>query len=136
MDSSAAGGKPGGEVSIGEAAVALATDLTGGIRIVVEPEQILSVAKVVVEQADALSSALLQHGSLMRVGPPSNNAISKAVAVAWNDAIVDGEESYLGRIQEYLMGLRQLQMQLRAAAERYQLDDEETAAVFGERRDD
>ncbi|WP_043661495.1 hypothetical protein [Thermocrispum municipale] len=126
----------GGVSSIGDDSFSVAVDVAGGVRVRIEPDQILQAAKVVVEQADALSEALLRHGPLMRVGAPSQNAISKAVAEAWNDAVVDGEDSHLARAKEYLYTLRQLQQQLRQAAERYQLDDDEIAETFGERRAD
>ena len=144
---SSAGGATGSETGppdtagdagsgIGNDARSVAVDVAAGVRITVEPQQILEAAKLVVEQADALSDALLRHGPLMRVGPPSENAVSKAVADAWNSVIVDGDESYLARVKQYLAELRQLQKQLREAAERYQLDDDEIAAAFGERRAD
>ncbi|MGH3431959.1 MAG: PE domain-containing protein [Thermocrispum sp.] len=135
MNTKGAGSGDGGRsVSIGGDAQAIATDLAGGTRIVVEPDQVLAAAKVVTEQADALSDALLRYGPTMRVGAPSENAVSTALADAWNSAVVDGDDAHLARAQEYLKGLRQLQQQLRQAAERYQLDDDETAAVFGDRR--
>lgn len=125
-------GDGGQSVSIGANALATASDLAGGTRIVVEPDQVLAAARVVTEQADALSDVLLRYGSTMRVGAPSENAVSTALADAWNSAVVDADDSHLARAQEYLKGLRQLQGQLRLAAERYQLDDADTAAVFGD----
>lgn len=126
-------GEDGTSTSIGGAARGTAVDVTGGSRIVVEPEQILSAARVVGEQADALTDALLQYGPSMRVGAPSENEVSVALADAWNAAVVDADDSHLARAQEYLKGLRSLQLQLREAARRYHLDDEETAAAFGDR---
>lgn len=135
MNAKGSGAGDGGRSeSIGGQAQATATDLAGGTRIVVEPDQVLAAAKVVTEQADALSDVLMRYGPTMRVGAPSENAVSTALADAWNSAVVDGDESHLARAQEYLKGLRQLQHQLRLAAERYELDDAETAAVFGDRR--
>lgn len=135
MNTKGAGSGDGGRsVSIGGEAQTMATDLAGGTRIVVEPDQVLAAAKVVTEQADALGDVLMRYGATMRVGAPSENAVSTALADAWNGAVVDGDESHLARAQEYLKGLRQLQHQLRGAAERYNLDDAETAAVFGDRR--
>lgn len=105
----------------------------GGTHVIVEPEQVLAAAKIVAEQADALNDVLLQYSPSMRVGPPSENQVSVALADAWNSAIVDTDGSYLARVQEYLTGLRSLQLQLREAAERYRLDDDEVAATFGDR---
>jgi uncharacterized protein YukE len=126
-------GDGGDGTSIGGDALGTATDVTGGTRIVVEPEQVLAAAKVVGEQADALTDVLMQYGPTMRVGPPSENQVSVALAEAWNDAVVDADDSHLARAQEYLKGLRSLQLQLREAARRYNLDDDETAAAFGDR---
>jgi uncharacterized protein YukE len=126
-------GDGGDGTSIGGDALGTATDVTGGTRIVVEPEQVLAAAKVVGEQAEALTDVLMQYGPTMRVGPPSENQVSVALAEAWNDAVVDADDSHLARAQEYLKGLRSLQLQLREAARRYNLDDDETAAAFGDR---
>lgn len=119
--------------SIGAGAAATATDVASGTRFEVEPDQVLAVGKLVVEQADALSDVLMQYGSTMRIAPPSENAVSTALADAWNDAVVDADDSHLARAQAYLQGLRTLQLQLHQAAKRYRLDDDETAAVFGDR---
>lgn len=119
--------------SIGGGALATATEVADGTRIAVEPDQILAVGKLVVDQADALTDALMRYGSTMRIAPPSENAVSTALADAWNDAVVDAEDSHLARAQAYLQGLRSLQLQLHQAAKRYRLDDDETAAVFGDR---
>lgn len=126
-------GDGGDGTSIGGDALGTAIDVTGGTRIVVEPEQVLAAAKLVGEQAEALTDVLMQYGPTMRVGPPSENQVSVALAEAWNDAVVDADDSHLARAEEYLKGLRSLQLQLREAARRYNLDDDETAAAFGDR---
>lgn len=99
----------------------------------VDPDQVLAAAKVISSQADALNTVLLQHSTWLRVDPPSQNQVSVGVADAWNSSIVEEEDSYLARTQAYVRGLRKLALQLRNAAQQYQLDDAEAEAVFKDR---
>lgn len=100
--------------------------------IVVEPERILDVARVVREQGEALESALLVHAAALRVTPPAINQIFRHVADVWNAAIVDDADSYLARAWEYRMRLHDLTEQLRRVAQRYRFDEDEMAAAFGD----
>lgn len=104
-----------------------------GARMRVDPDKLLQAAKIVATQADKLSEVLARTGPTLRVDAPSPNEISSALAECWNDAMVDGDESYLARVQEYVRGLRSLERQLLKAAQRYELDDEETAEAFNTR---
>ncbi|MPY77903.1 MAG: hypothetical protein GEV04_05290 [Actinophytocola sp.] len=106
---------------------------SGTTRLTVDPDQVLAVAKIVSDKADELSAALMQHELALRIDPPSENLVSGYVAEAWNAAVVDNDDSQLARAKAYLRTLHQLALQLREAAERYQLDDEEAAAAFEDR---
>lgn len=100
--------------------------------IVVDPDRILEVARVVREQGEALESALLAHAEALRVTPPAINQIFRHVAETWNAVIVDNADSYLARAWEYRTRLHDLTEQLRRMAERYRFDEDEMAAVFGD----
>ncbi len=106
---------------------------SGTTRLTVDPDQVLAAARIVSEQADELSAALIEHELSMRIDPPSENQVSGYVAEAWNAVVVDNDDSQLARAKAYLRTLHQLALQLREAAERYQLDDEESAAAFEDR---
>lgn len=106
---------------------------SGTTRLTVDPDQVLAAAKIVSDQADELSAALIEHELAMRVDPPSENQVSGYVAEAWNAAVVDNDDSQLARAKAYLRTLHELALRLREAAERYQLDDEESAAAFEDR---
>lgn len=106
---------------------------TGTTRLTVDPDQVLAAAKIVSDQADELSAALIEHELSMRIDPPSENQVSGYVADAWNAAVVDNDDSQLARAKAYLRTLHQLALRLREAAERYQLDDEASAAAFEDR---
>lgn len=101
-----------------------------GVRLKIEPDRVFAAAKIVSDQADALSTALAQYGPALQIEAPSRNEVSRNAADAWNTAVADGEESQLARAETYLQGLHRLTEQLRDAADRYRLADEESAATF------
>lgn len=119
--------------SIGASALKSGVELSGGRMLQVDPEQVLAAAKIVSGQADALNTVLLQHSTWLRVDAPSENQVSVGVADAWNSSMVEADDSYLARTQAYVRGLRKLALQLRNAAEQYQLDDADAEAVFKDR---
>lgn len=106
---------------------------SGTVSLTVEPDQVLAAARIVSDKADELSAALLEHETSMRIDPPSDNEVSRNVAEAWNHAVVDNDDSQLARAKAYLRSLHELALRLREAAERYQLDDDESAAAFEDR---
>lgn len=121
----------GGTPLTGIGGTTLAT--SGTTRLTVDPDQVLAAARIVSDQADELSAALIEHELALRVDPPSENQVSGYVAEAWNAAVVDNEDSQLARAKAYLRTLHQLALRLREAAERYQLGEEESAAAFEDR---
>lgn len=104
-----------------------------GVRLKIEPDRVFAAAKIVSAQADTLSAALAQHGPTLQIEAPSRNEVSRNAADAWNAAVADGEESQFASAETYLQGLYRLTEQLRDAADRYRLADEESAAAFEDR---
>lgn len=101
--------------------------------VLVRPDKLLDVARIVEDQANALEDQLLTRLGELRIDAPSADVISTESIAAWNSLIADGDRSYAGQVREYVAGLKRLVSQLRAAAKDYKISDEEKAAVFGDR---
>ncbi|MEQ0559298.1 hypothetical protein ABJI51_09485 [Amycolatopsis sp. NEAU-NG30] len=101
--------------------------------VLVRPDKLLDVARIVEEQANALEDQLVTKLDQLRIDAPSADVISTQSVQAWNTLIADGDRSYAGQVREYVAGLKRLVSQLREAAKDYRISDEEKAAVFGDR---
>ncbi|MEV7093891.1 hypothetical protein AB0M80_13755 [Amycolatopsis sp. NPDC051045] len=101
--------------------------------VLVHPDKLLDVARIVEEQANALEDQLLTRLGQLRIDAPSADVISTQSIEAWNSLIADGDRSYAGQVREYVAGLKRLVSQLREAAKDYKISEEEKAAVFGDR---
>ncbi|WP_370969524.1 hypothetical protein [Amycolatopsis sp. cg9] len=101
--------------------------------VLVRPDKLLDVARIVEEQANALEDQLITRLDQLRVDAPSADVVSTQSIEAWNSLIADGDRSYAGQVREYVAGLKRLVSQLREAAKDYKVSDEEKAAVFGDR---
>jgi hypothetical protein len=101
--------------------------------VLVHPDKLLDVARIVEEQANSLEDQLLTKLGQLRIDAPSADVISTQSIDAWNTLIADGDRSYAGQVREYVAGLKRLVSQLREAAKDYKVSDEEKAAVFGDR---
>ncbi|WP_328645389.1 hypothetical protein OHS58_35790 [Amycolatopsis sp. NBC_00348] len=101
--------------------------------VLVRPDKVLDVARIVEEQANALEDQLLTRLGELRIDAPSADVISTQSMAAWNSVIADGDRSYAGQVREYVAGLKRLVSQLRDAAKDYQVSEDEKAAVFGDR---
>jgi uncharacterized protein YukE len=105
----------------------------GAKDIEVEPDQVLQVAKIINEQADALDDRLRQRLVELNIDAPAQDVVSATAADAWNRVVARGEGSYAVRVQNYVQGLRDLASQLREAAKAYQAGEDEKIAAFGDR---
>jgi hypothetical protein len=101
--------------------------------VLVRPDKLLDVARIVEEQANALEDQLITRLDQLRIDAPSADVISTQSVEAWNSLIADGDRSYAGQVREYVAGLKRLVSQLREAAKDYKISEEEKAAVFGDR---
>ena len=101
--------------------------------VLVRPDKLLDVARIVEEQVNALEDQLLTRLGELRIDAPSADVVSTQSIEAWNSLIADGDRSYAGQVREYVAGLKRLVSQLRDAAKDYKISDEEKAAVFGDR---
>jgi hypothetical protein len=99
----------------------------------VNKDNVLAAAKIIDTQALSLQEALWDKAGDLRIQPPGHDDISKRVAMAWNDRLVDDEDSYEKRVQQYVDSLYGLVQQLSDTAKAYGYTDEEVAAAFGAR---
>ncbi|SFA76169.1 PE family protein [Amycolatopsis marina] len=107
----------------------------GARDIQVEPDKLLEVAGVLEAQANELQDRVRAQLGALRIAPPSEDIVSRNAIEAWNSVVVDGEESYEGRVRAYIEGLRVLVEQLRAASAAYEAGEDDKAESFGDRRD-
>ncbi|QWF80820.1 type VII secretion target [Amycolatopsis sp. CA-230715] len=100
----------------------------------VDPDQVLEVAKIVEDQANALQARLTVHLDALHIDPPAQDVVSGAAVSAWNQLVADGDASYAKRVREYVQNLRDLAGQLRDASHKYVASDEEKAESLRDRR--
>lgn len=96
----------------------------------VEPEKLTEVADIISGQADALGEQARRELDALRIESPSTDIVSRHAVQGWNSVIVDGADSYYGRVQSYVDRLRGLAEQLRAAGAEYEASDHDKAAAI------
>ncbi|MFL6143406.1 MAG: hypothetical protein ACJ72N_16270 [Labedaea sp.] len=97
----------------------------------VSKDNVLAAAKIIQTQADVLHEKLRTGYGDLRVVPPGDDDVSIRIAPAWNDLLVEHENSYANRIKQYIDGLYKLARQCGDSAKAYGYTDEEVAAAFG-----
>ncbi|HVW44239.1 MAG TPA: PE domain-containing protein [Amycolatopsis sp.] len=105
----------------------------GVMDIQVEPDQVLRVAKIVNEQADALEDRVRALLVELNIDAPAEDVVSSTAADAWNRLVARGDTSYAHRVRSYITELRGLATQLRQAAGHYQAGEDEKVAALGDR---
>jgi hypothetical protein len=108
-----------------------ATAAIGSGTFTVTKDNVLAAGRIVESQADALQKVWKQRGPDLRVDSPGSDDVSVRMARAWNDVLVDDDDSYYARIKEYILGLRKLAVQLGDAAKTYGYTEDEIATAFG-----
>jgi hypothetical protein len=96
----------------------------------VNQHNVLAAARIIEAQADALFERWKQSKRELRVEPPGDDDVSQRIAPAWNDRLVDDEDSYAHRVSEYITGLRKLAVQLGDSAKAYGYTEDEIGAAF------
>lgn len=95
----------------------------------VDRESVLQSGKIIKAEADKLAEKLVLVASNLKV--KADDEVNEAIAMAWNSRLVSGDESYAGRVRQYVTSLTGLVEQLRVAAEQYGFTDEEVEAALG-----
>jgi hypothetical protein len=97
----------------------------------VKKDTVLQSGKVIRDQAEVL---LVKLGTAQgKLWVNAEGEVNQKIAAAWNSRLVTGDESYAGRVRQYIDSLTNLSEQLRDAATQYGFSDEEVKAAFGEK---
>jgi hypothetical protein len=97
----------------------------------VNHDNVLAAAKVIQTQIDALKDTIRFHRPALLVEPAADDPVSQDAAVAWNFRLVDADDSYAARINDYVDSLVNLINQLKDSAKTYGFSDQDVAATFG-----
>jgi hypothetical protein len=95
----------------------------------VDRDSVLQSGKIIKDASDKLAEKLILVASNLKV--KADDDVNNAIAMAWNSRLVNGDESYAGRVRQYVTSLTGLVEQLRVAAEQYGFTDEEVVAALG-----
>lgn len=131
-----AGGAIGAAVSTFHAASALLDGMTSGPSsqsFHVNKDNVLKAGVVIQDQAEVLNRALKAARRQLDVDVDASSAgiVSSNIAGLWNRRLTMGDESYVGRIQQYIDSLDKLSQQLRESAKQYGFTEEEVTTTFG-----
>ncbi|MGB3442962.1 MAG: hypothetical protein WBA97_29825 [Actinophytocola sp.] len=96
----------------------------------VNRDNVLAAARIIESQADSLKERFNGVRRDLTVNPPGNDDVSVRMAAAWNDLLIEDEDSYRSRIADYLASLRKLAVQLGDTARAYGFSEEEIEAAF------
>ncbi|WP_158847179.1 hypothetical protein [Saccharothrix deserti] len=97
----------------------------------VTKETVLQAGKIIQDQAGRLRTALEDAVILLGVQLNDPDEVNADIAAAWNSRLIDGPESYAGRIEQYITSLNGLVEQLRGAARQYEYTEDEVNAALG-----
>jgi hypothetical protein len=96
----------------------------------VNKDNVLAAARIIDSQADSLMDRFRLIRRDLQVTPPGNDDVSVRMAAAWNDVLLEDEDSYRNRIADYITGLRKLAVQLGDTARAYGYSEDEISAAF------
>lgn len=96
----------------------------------VNKDNVLAAGRIIESQAEALRDRLKEAQSDLRVEPPGGDDVSVRIAPAWNDRLVDDDDSYAHRVGDYVTGLKKLAVQLADTAKSYGYSEDDIQAAF------
>ncbi|MGM1058766.1 hypothetical protein [Saccharothrix sp. Mg75] len=97
----------------------------------VSEETVLQAGKLVNDQIDALRTSYRAAFRDIRVNLDGLDDLNTEIAAAWNDRLIENDDSYTSRIEQYIDSLSSLVEQLRATATQYGHTEEEVVAAMG-----
>jgi hypothetical protein len=107
------------------------TKAVGSGTFTVNKDNVLAAGKIIESQADALFDMWRDGVWDLRIVPPGNDDVSIRLAQAWNDRLLENDDSYKERVKDYITGLRKLVVQLGDTAKAYGFTEDQIAAAFG-----
>lgn len=99
----------------------------------VNRDNVLAAGRIIESQANALERIWRDNVKDLRIQPPGTDDVSVAMAKAWNDRLVQDDDSYSTRIHDYIVGLKKLAVQLGDTAKSYGYSEDEISAAFGKK---
>ncbi|MFJ6670705.1 hypothetical protein ACIQMJ_06300 [Actinosynnema sp. NPDC091369] len=110
----------------------LAARPASGQKFEVNKDTVLQAGKVIRDQADALAKKLrTSERNLLVDLPAGSDPVNTSIAAAWNSRLTSGEDSYAGRVEQYIASLDDLVEQLRGVAAQYGFTEDEVTSAFG-----
>jgi hypothetical protein len=97
----------------------------------VNQENVLAAARIIDAQAESLQEKLRSAVGDLRLEAPGNDDVSIRMASAWNDLLLNNDDSYRQRIGEYVASLARLAGQLGDVARSYGYSEDDISAAFG-----
>lgn len=130
-----AGGAIGAAVGLLGRATAALDSLSGPStqHFQVDRGNIMKAGQIIQDQASVLQEALIKAQRILEVDVDgkTEGIVSANIAAAWNQKLTVGDDSYVGRITQYVASLDGLATQLRESAKQYGFTDEEITTTFG-----
>lgn len=96
----------------------------------VTQHNVLAAARIIESQADALFHRLKSSQRELFIEAPGTDDVSLRVAPAWNDRLVEDDDSYAHRVAEYITSLKKLAVQLGDTAKAYGYTEDQIEAAF------
>lgn len=103
----------------------------GGQQFNVTKDTVLQAGRTIQGQIDALWTSYGAAVSDLRVSLGGLDTVNEDIAKAWNERLLDHDDSYSKRVEQYIESLVALVEQLRAAAKQYGHTDEDVTAAMG-----
>ena len=97
----------------------------------VNKDNVLAAGKIIESQAEALWEMWRDGVRDLTIVPPGNDDVSIGLATAWNNRLVESDDSYRNRVKDYIVGLRKLVVQLGDTAKAYGYTEDQIATAFG-----
>lgn len=137
---SAVGGAAGGVIGAAVSAFRSASTFLDGLMsgastqsFHVNKDNVLKAGVIIQDQAEVLRRQLNYAKREIRVHVDEHSAgkVSANIASLWNRRLMTDNDSYMGRILQYVETLDALAAQLKESAKQYGFTDEEISTVFG-----
>jgi S-adenosylmethionine synthetase len=110
--------------------VSKATSAISSGTFTVSKENVLAAGRIIESQASALNTRVRRAGRDIRIDPPGGDDVSIRIAPAWNDRLVEDDDSYVKRVEQYVASLRKLAVQLGDTAKAYGYTEDQIEAAF------
>jgi len=104
--------------------------VTGG-RLAVNHDNVLQAGKIIQDQVDHLNDVVRMKLRALHLDKFAEDDVSLDAVASWNRLLVDNDDSYAHRIQQYVDSLGQLADQLKIAAKLYGYTEDQIKESFG-----